>query len=263
MRIAYHDTQFVKNTDNNVVGINLGYDYTAEHEWGTKELKQLLGIWNGDPKTETNVMGFDRHVVTKPDSIRRVTVKDWVFITTYSKPSWSSSTETDEEYFKKLFGYSMQSTNKEVISAWDSKNFVFGSKDTKAMDTLYTAFKEKRMLNAVVGTDNPFGRSGLYFGIYDYLTREDEKDVIKHQTNFTNMWKKIRDTKIEERLIEAGKKYYDLSPRIVTDNKAFKSSKLPDIKFWLNPMYQTNNNYGWYTIEDLEEWIDDKGKIPK
>ena len=36
-----------------------------------------------------------------------------------------------------------------------------------------------------------------------------------------------------------------------------------EVIFWLNPMDQHNNNWGWFTVEDLKKWAKGKGKIPK
>jgi len=33
--------------------------------------------------------------------------------------------------------------------------------------------------------------------------------------------------------------------------------------YWLNPMEQKIHNYGWFTVEDLLLWAENKGPIPK
>ena len=50
--------------------------------------------------------------------------------------------------------------------------------------------------------------------------------------------------------------YYALSPRWTDDTKK-------SVVFWLNPMDQENNSSGWFTVQDLDDWIAGKGKIPK
>lgn len=41
-----------------------------------------------------------------------------------------------------------------------------------------------------------------------------------------------------------------------------KKSKY-DLRYWLNPMEQRHNNSGYFTVEELEQWIENKGPIPK
>jgi hypothetical protein len=32
--------------------------------------------------------------------------------------------------------------------------------------------------------------------------------------------------------------------------------------YFLNPMRQQENNFGWFTVEELEQWMEGKGPIP-
>ena len=68
--------------------------------------------------------------------------------------------------------------------------------------------------------------------------------------------KAVARTGIHKLLKEADCKYYALSPRWADESKT-------EVKFWLNPYDQTNNNYGWYAVEDLEAWVNGEGPIPK
>ena len=51
-----------------------------------------------------------------------------------------------------------------------------------------------------------------------------------------------------------GLKYFALSPRWSNDEK--------EIKYWLNPYDQKQNNAGWYTFDELKLWTEGKGPIP-
>jgi hypothetical protein len=64
------------------------------------------------------------------------------------------------------------------------------------------------------------------------------------------------ETGIHKKLKEADKKYFALSPR-------WKDKDKKEVVFWLNPYDQQNNNFGWYSAKDLEEWIEGKGPVPK
>ena len=59
-----------------------------------------------------------------------------------------------------------------------------------------------------------------------------------------------------EKILEKAKcRYYALSLRWKDDDKK-------EVIFWLNPMEQDKNNFGWFTVEDLKDWAKGKGKIP-
>ena len=73
-----------------------------------------------------------------------------------------------------------------------------------------------------------------------------DKDVLE-------LYSKAIETGIYEKLEAAGKRFFALSPKILKDG----------LRFWLNPYDQHIYNSGWYSVKDLEEWIDNKGKIIK
>lgn len=70
----------------------------------------------------------------------------------------------------------------------------------------------------------------------------------------TRLKEVVDKTNIYSILENAGKKYFALSVK-------WKDEKREDIIFWLNPMEQDKYNYGWFTINDLKDWAQNKGKI--
>ena len=69
----------------------------------------------------------------------------------------------------------------------------------------------------------------------------------------------LKQTKLHQRIRESGKNWMSLSSGSwIKHNK--RESKYP-IMLWLNPMNQQIYNSGWFTIEMLEEWIEDKGPV--
>lgn len=292
MRLAYHDKDFIYDDDKNIIGVCLGYDHCAEHEWGVKDIKQALGIWSGDPKTEKRVMGFDRVRVTNADSIHFIEHE-----TKYLKPgnkrpskgivyavalvqesSWKPA-EQRLEYAKRFIdGHTYDFERSEFNAGWDEKEFmIWGSEAIKEkLETIFNAFKAKDMLLGMHREDNPFAGSGLLFAMESAYPADAEKPLIEDQKAYREMWKRIDKTKILEKLKKAGCGYFACSPKQmqfeshVSDSKGKstlkerqRASKLPDIVFWLNPMEQHKNNFGWYTVEELEQWTRGEGPIPK
>lgn len=53
--------------------------------------------------------------------------------------------------------------------------------------------------------------------------------------------------------------YYALSPSWNFNKKDFVTKY--NVIYWLNPQNQQDISFGWFTVEDLEDWIQGKGKI--
>ena len=60
MRRGYKNG-WLENDNKEMIGINLGADYCAEHEWGTKDLREILGVTD-----DKNVMGIERYRINNP-----------------------------------------------------------------------------------------------------------------------------------------------------------------------------------------------------
>lgn len=261
MRKAFSDVDFIED-EGKLVGVCLGYDYCAEHEWGIKGIKRSLGIWSGDPKTEKKVFGFKRHKITNGSSVKwfETTVKKKKF---YGISNYSSNWRKEEEVLKYLKEFiSSYDLEKELHSAWDENAFVFWSPNKQRMKILFDAFQNTNILYGMHKSNNPFAGSGLIFMLGDYVTEEEEKEVIEEQKKYYDLHKRVNKTKILENLRKAGCEFYACSPKEFDSEEAM-NSKLKGVLFWLNPMGQDKNNSGWYTIEELKEWINGKGPIPK
>jgi hypothetical protein len=65
-----------------------------------------------------------------------------------------------------------------------------------------------------------------------------------------------------------GKKfdYYALRPAWAGSIKSTKDGEIRtdyDVIYFLNPCHQDHNNHGWFTVEQLMEWTEGRGPIPK
>ena len=69
MRRAYQSYSILtipEMDEDKFVGISLGYDFTAEHEWGIADMKRLFGI----PEPTKKNMGIACRTITKcPDTL--------------------------------------------------------------------------------------------------------------------------------------------------------------------------------------------------
>lgn len=289
MRLAYHDVAWIKDPETEkLIGVCLGYDYCAEHEWGTKELNQLLGIWAGDPTTEKKVWGFNRHRVTNPSLVKffetevslvpegkkrkaKTTVYACGLLSQYSFEKDAENIERAKERITTNTWHFDE--NHPLRAMWDGATFLFWSLDKEKVEEVYKHFQEKRILKGMKPA-TPFGGSGLMFLFEEAYSKEYEKTVIEEQKDYLDMWNRVHKNGILSRLEKAKKGYYACNPKKIqfeshvsdTEERKIKDvqkkSKLPDIIFWLNPADQQNTNYGWFTVEELDQWCKDTGPIP-
>jgi hypothetical protein len=113
----------------------------------------------------------------------------------------------------------------------------------------------------------------LVLAVTSKVPEELNKGMVEGDLDFIKLEEAVKRTGIVEKLKKAGNKarnkstspytqtfgYYALSPKWEQKDS---NSKHP-VVFFLNPMDQSNNNHGWFTVEDLELWIKGKGPIPK
>lgn len=267
------DTEVVEHKGK-IVGVNLGADFVSEHEWGIDKIRQKLGIdgnmikasLNSDcistvkealTKAKTETPGYFRRKMSKlperyaklydnldTDGIK-IKEKTFWFLSLFS--SYSDS-DPAEDFWKKLIGY----PDDKLQTAWDESSFFFATTDKKLIQRFKKAFEEKDIA-IFLGGGGPFQNGGLKIFIYsetfDILNphfEEADKDALE-------LYSKAIETGIYEKLEAANKRFFALSPRLSEDG----------IKFWLNPYDQHIYNSGWYDVKDLEEWIQDKGKVIK
>lgn len=253
-----------------VVAVNLGADYCAEHEDGIRELNRTFGVTN-----RTDVYGIDRrrtnlipktlqwtkysqkHYMSSVDIAEgRATEKGDVrlkfegFLTDYVTPEFPNRTQkkppTDE----------LHANHPGLVTAWDWANFAAASCIPEQIAELREIFEAFKNYNGVftfsnIG-DNPFDRSGLCLAIADRLPESVLKVWYDHDVEAHQIEEEVKASGIRELLRLKGKGYFALSPKR-TDGK---------LVFWLNPMEQKKNNCGYFTLEDLQDWAEGKGKIP-
>ena len=159
------DPQFLTN-DDTLVGISLGADFCAEHEWGIQEIESYFRI---DNHTK---LGLERYKTSKLEDDDAEL--EWYAGTTYSG-FWFK-----QNYFEKLKPTKWGANNKPVFrsrnlyTAWDSKGFCAFRKhgdeeskeDIKKLKEIFTALENG---NAAIwtGARGPYKNGGLNIAIAD------------------------------------------------------------------------------------------------
>ena len=251
MRRCY-DSEFLTDDNGEIVGINLGADHCAEHEWGIKGIKESFKL-NDNEK----VFGIEKRIInTSPENLmfKKVKIKNKIHYVLIL-PRHTYGVNFDEDYKKWLPSDLLPYSGKNISCAWDENSFgICVTKEFKdGLELLHTSFKNKDIAIGVAPS-KAFSNGGLVFTITSKLTQEIIDDIYEKDLDYYNLQKTAKETGIYETLRSKGKKYYALSPRWKDENKK-------ELVFWLNPAEQRKYNYGWFAIEDLEDWSNDKGKI--
>jgi hypothetical protein len=238
--------------DGEFLGINLGADYCAEHEWGLEGLATDFGL------DKTAPPGVARHQIRRipTERYRTFAYRPKEKYVGYVFPEGEISREVAQLY-----------EDEEFAGAWSGSDFGIRFKDKKYAQLLAEAFLSLDIAFLFLKNENPFGRSGLCLMIVSKMDPAVLESFAAEEAEQDRLLKLVKESGIEDRLKKAGDKaagnsrayprpfsYFALSPRWADDEHT-------KIKFWLNPCDQKNVNFGWFTVEDLDDWIAGKGKV--
>ena len=268
MRAGLSDTDFVKHNDE-IIAVNLGWDFCSEHEWGIKEIKSSFGI--NDELTKKNVGFITRKVTILPKELELLSTEEEMIL---GFSDYNYSKIDFKEYKRRILRDQQYSAEeKNLVCAWSGRDFGILVKDNVGKNflrQLYNSFKEKDVVIFFASNQNPFSNSGLTIAIYSKIPKGSLEQAKESDLDALALMKASDKTMIIKKLDKANSKesswpkkcgYYACSPRWINDSKK-KESKHP-VMYWLNPQDQQANKAGWYTVEDLEQWIKDKGPIIK
>jgi len=250
-----------------LIGVGLGSDFCAEHEWGTKELQDYFGLdaaLDGLPRrTVTDVpSGLELfEFKTRANSARNQKAFQALAIF-YRYPS--SYGKNPLEILQKG---ELQRHGKEGLSAaWDEKSFAliaYAEEDRKKLKQLWEAFQRKDI--AFWPNIGVFHTgTGLTFVMPSLVPQKHKDAMLESDLDYKLLLKKSEALGIETLLKEAGKRWFSLTPKWSKDLKSTKDGEVKtayEVLYWLNPMEQQRYNSGWYTIEDLKLWAKNEGPV--
>jgi hypothetical protein len=256
-----------------VVGLNLSADFTAEHEWGIDRLRRTLGI------DGVKVEGEDRLRYSKPCGLERRRVTNIEGVKFYKGPGFAvlicdrwRIKDLDIHVEKHGIGpaflqqlpadlRSRMCRTDTLRAAWDGESFgVLGEhEDASKVEDLWESFKRSNVAMWVSGRVMVFGNGGLVIAHVDRVPTASAELLRAGDEDRDRLYQESEKTGIRRRLKEAGKGYFACSPAWHEghEKSAWK------VMYWLNPLHQDENNYGWFTVEDLDLWIQGRGPIPK
>lgn len=264
-----HNSQILRAEDGgHIFGVSLSGDYTAEHENGCNDIHHKFAIRGGDGDFEDYcgkpIGAFPMRTFTVP-AVKATKRKEG------APEGFGVTTETyDADYFIGMMNnYGMY----DFSSAWDERNFMiagFTDEGKKAVEVIIEGFKQKD-LAVWTGSRGVFGTGGLAI-VRPSLTPLDKIQFFNEkQAARRKLDKAAEETGIKERILAKmggnGQRwnvsipFYALSPVWISEEKKAESDH--PVMFFLNPGDQKNFNYGYFTVEELDQWINGKGPIIK
>lgn len=252
-----------------VYGIFLAADFTAEHENGISGIKSRFGILH-DPQT------FADQKITRNGevvSIDRFSRKEKLYQDNKieERKTDSALLIASDSSKDRCFDLTTRFRDDIVIAgAFDEYEFTirgYGSQGIAAVEVIAEGFKENDIAIWMGGGGkNPFDRGGLVIARHSLVPQDlvetfnkalEDGRLLKEADNATGIRKLIMD-KIKGRY---GVAFFALSPKWAFGE--LKNKTTYPVVYWLNPFDQQNNNYGYFTVEELEQWTRGEGPIPK
>jgi hypothetical protein len=254
-----------------IVYVNLGADYCAEHEMGIRHLWQTLGV-SLDQASKPH--GIERRRISSHESVKMyehrcqvliICGDPWMMRHFEQAKDKAGMAKAWKEHVPSRLGLYGEET---LAAAWDERSFGLLGKgeDAKRLKVLYKEIEAHNVAIWAGGRVSPFENGGLIIAVISNVAPEHLETMRAADDDAEKLKAASAATGILERLAKAGKRYYACEPdwwdkKFNPKNREL-ATKHPVI-YWLNPMHQDQNNYGWLTVEDLDMWIEGRGIIPK
>ena len=278
--------------DDIFIGIALGYDLCAEHEWGISGIKRSFGI----PESSKDNMGIDNRTITKHPFLlfKESEFKKNKFAIFYTGFNWRTKEDNElyiprdlEKYQESLIWN--EKWNKEhpdreckdnIITAWDGDSFgvaVMGEKEIEYLKELHQAFLDLNVTIAITSLreTNPFASSSLCLLIRDRLPQEtieqmyraDKKHYDREDYEEKIGMKEIINTYGNKNGYKGLHYFLACSPKWINydDPKAREERKKKmntnyNIMYWIN-YSDDDDKFGWYSVEEIREWLTGDKKL--
>ncbi|MFA6158345.1 MAG: hypothetical protein WC763_01840 [Candidatus Paceibacterota bacterium] len=232
-----------------VVGISFGSEPCSEHENGHGGLREAFGI----PQELTReVCGIDARTITRSHpKLRLIEAGNVSYL--LCPPNETVYKDISNEHIDHMVGFL---PGKGVSGAWDDSSFAIriAGEHAPFLRRLHEAFEAKDIV--IFQSGKGFCMPGLYLILRSAMPKESIEGFASADTSRLNLADAVDASGIKERLKAAGKKYLALSPRWRDEGNGL-------FLLWLNPWHQDDDNCGWFTVSDLDDWILGKGRIPK
>jgi hypothetical protein len=271
------DNLVLKDEAGRPYGFYLASDFTSHHEFGIAMLEHSFGIDRSlpgipgrsitRPHPQTWTIGTRIRVETKDSRKGRRRYRNhdiaMLIVGTYN---FSGNTLTSREF---------AADGIEILGSFSEEAFAIAAYS----DTAKAALEEVKYgienndLAILMGgkSRNPFDRGGLVIARASMIPAEQAQVTMDADLEERRLQEAVTATGIVEKIdakpINYGrltmKRYHALAPAWIIPSILKDRTTAHPVMFYLNPAQQDRNNYGWFTVEELEQWLDGYGPIPK
>ncbi len=267
---------FIRDTHGEIFGINLGADFTAEHEWGIKGICRYFDIsheLDGFDGRKNNKFPNDKESSIELDGHGEMYILEqknlYGIVFNYPKKYLDGLLKGElriHDYYRSNYSVICnieEKDQKDLACAWDENSFAFVTIPTverKAfINKLFESFKN---LNGVVmlgGLRVFIENAGLvllnYNKIPEDIKEEFKNKDIKAKKN-QKLYRELEEKSgVFEALKKSKKEFFYLNIQSLDKNG--------NPSWWLNPMEQQKYEAGGYSTQDLLDWANNKGKVLK
>lgn len=266
VRRSYRGKFVVDEQSKNVVGINFGGDYCAEHEQPAIQLLWAFGV-------DSNKLGVERLQATKfpQPLVKTGTVNRKPAMLLYfsvRKMGRYQQAIQDGANCRKIageLGLLGWSPDEDLSIGWDSESFGILARGEKNIANLQSVLQmwDDKDICILQCQSGPFGSSGLIFVRACAFSEDEKKNMLERDMDALNLKKAAEKTGIVKKLKKAGLQWHALEPQWRDFFKDPVYHSKYKVIFFLNPHEQKKYNAGWFTVEELLQWIKGKGPVMK
>lgn len=267
-RSQTQDNRILRTQYGHIYGVYLAADYVGQHEGGVTRLHRRFGAAGGDADMDGHRATWDmsdRVHLTRFQNERREgrkCIRD-------EGLALSTMPERDGWLAALLRRYEEADA---VIGAWDDGDFAFagyGEEGFEVVRTIHQAILDQDVALWHGGGDrNPFSRGGLAIARHSLIPEEFVGKFDMEQDERRRLAAAAKETGIGDRILGSMSQtpfslspYFALSPTWTHENRR-KDTAHP-VMFWLNPTNVRRDNHGYFTVEELDQWIKGEGPVPK
>lgn len=259
-----------------VSGLSLGFDFCAEHESGFPFLMENFGIGEGlsnvglPARTMTEVpdiLEFFKFTKTEKHNDRSLKVPHAVLhCCRIWDPAFKDGTPLKKmedlglRFYTKVLELKPErpATHDFMQVVWDSRSgfavAVRGEEHVAKLEELHAAILAK---DIVFSTPAAMGflRRGPALLQLSKVPEEVAAKCLSDDLAYNRLLEAAEATGIAQRLTSANLGWYALSP------EWDRNASAPSVRFFLNPKGQDKYTGGWYTVDELDAWIQGKGPV--
>lgn len=237
-------------------------DFTAEHEWGVKDLCNLLGV-------DGEKLGIDGRTITSAEYLSLIRGEKGLYLYANHYVTDKDTTERLDKH-QELHTYSK--TDVLVDSAWSEKTFYVLAKDDEtklALEEIYQAAQTNDFALWIGGGggNNPFDRGGLVIAIKSRISQEATQHMLEHDQNERDLKEESGRLGVEAKVkackhVDFGYKafpYWTAQRKGFTqrDGKGIEERTEHKVVYWL----RGRDVFDYFTVEEINEWVDNNSGV--